>query len=52
MAIPLPSALDELTGVLAVTPAQVADLMAGRLYANVHSPAHTTGEIRGQLLRP
>jgi hypothetical protein len=52
VAIPLPSALDDLTGVVAVTPAQVADLMAGRLYANVHSPAHMTGEIRGQLGRP
>ncbi len=32
-----------------LTPQQVADLTAGRLYANIHSAAHPGGEIRGQL---
>lgn len=32
-----------------LTPQQVADLTAGRLYANLHTAAHPGGEIRGQL---
>jgi hypothetical protein len=32
-----------------LTPAQVADLGAGRYYVNVHSAAHPGGEIRGQV---
>jgi hypothetical protein len=32
-----------------LTPAQVADFQAGKLYVNVHTPAHAGGEIRGQL---
>jgi hypothetical protein len=31
--------------------AQVADLVAGRWYVNIHTPAHPGGEIRGQLHR-
>ena len=32
-----------------LTPEQAADLLAGRMYANVHTPANPGGEIRGQL---
>lgn len=32
-----------------LSPQQIADLAAGRLYANIHSAAHPGGEIRGQL---
>lgn len=32
-----------------LTEAQIADLKAGRWYFNVHTAAHPTGEIRGQL---
>lgn len=31
--------------------AQAADLMAGRWYVNIHTAAHPSGEIRGQVLR-
>ena len=37
-------------GSATLTPAQVADLMAGRWYANVHTAAHPGGEVRGQMM--
>jgi Ca2+-binding RTX toxin-like protein len=37
------------TNPIAVTPAQVADLKAGRWYFNVHSTVNGGGEIRGQI---
>ena len=33
-----------------MTPADVADLLAGNLYVNVHTAGRPTGEIRGQVL--
>jgi hypothetical protein len=32
-----------------LTEAQMADLKAGNLYVNVHSPTHKGGEVRAQL---
>lgn len=33
-----------------LTEQQVTDLMAGKWYFNIHTAAHPTGEIRGQVL--
>lgn len=37
-------------GSATLTPAQMADLMAGRWYVNLHTAANPGGEIRGQLM--
>lgn len=34
-----------------LTNAQMADLMAGKMYFNIHTAANPGGEIRGQMLR-
>lgn len=44
-------AMQPVQGQATLTAAQVADLVAGRWYVNVHTPAHPGGEIRGQLRR-
>ena len=39
-----------ITGTATLTPAQLADLAAGKWYFNIHTAAHMSGEIRGQLV--
>ena len=46
----LPAAGDFEGFKVTLNPQQVSDLRAGLFYVNVHSSAHPSGEIRGQLL--
>jgi hypothetical protein len=41
---------DGLEGQATLTPAQAADFLAGKWYANVHTAANKGGEIRGQVM--
>jgi hypothetical protein len=38
-------------GTATLTEAQAADLMAGKLYVNIHTAANKGGEIRGQMMK-
>lgn len=40
-----------LIGSTTLTDPQAADLLAGRWYINIHTPANPAGEIRGQVIR-
>lgn len=48
--LPFQGSVSPIEGSATLTAAQVADLMAGRWYVNVHTAANPGGEIRGQLM--
>ena len=48
--VPFPSPASPIEGQATLTPAQSADLLAGKWYVNVHTAQHPGGEIRGQVL--
>jgi hypothetical protein len=45
-----PTAASPIQGSGMMTPAQLADLAAGKCYVNVHTAANKGGEVRGQLV--
>ncbi len=49
--VPFQPPASPIKGTATLTDAQMADLMAGKWYANVHTAANPAGEIRGQLTR-
>ena len=48
--VPFTGTTSPLEGQATLTPAQAADLLAGKWYANVHTAANKGGEIRGQMV--
>lgn len=50
--VPLgPKVESPITGKVTLTDAQIADIMAGKVYANVHTEANKGGELRGQVMK-
>jgi hypothetical protein len=51
VAVPLAGSLDSpINGSATISEAQMADLLAGKWYLNLHTAAHPSGEIRGQVM--
>jgi hypothetical protein len=48
--VPFAVSANPIEGQATLTAAQVADLMAGKWYVNIHTAANKGGEIRGQLM--
>lgn len=51
VAVPISPSNSPFEGSATLTDAQAVDLMAGKLYANVHTATNKGGEIRGQMMK-
>jgi len=51
VAIPISPNASPFEGSATLTDAQASDLLAGRMYVNIHTEANKAGEIRGQIAR-
>jgi hypothetical protein len=51
VAVPVEAKTSPFSGAATLTDAQAADLMAGKLYFNVHTEKNKGGEIRGQIVK-
>jgi hypothetical protein len=49
--VTIPSPGASFSGEATLTDQQVKDMLAGMWYVNVHTAAHPSGEVRGQLLK-
>jgi hypothetical protein len=49
--LPFKSAQSPIEGTATLTENQVADLLAGKWYANIHTQANPGGELRGQMMK-
>ena len=50
VAVPIPVTFSPMVGAAILTGAMAEDLLAGRMYINLHTPAFPNGEIRGQVV--
>ena len=51
VAVPMASFKATFTGAATLTDAQMADLLAGKWYVNIHTAKNANGEIRGQVVK-
>ena len=49
--LPFKTVQSPIEGTATLTDAQVADLLAGKWYANIHTGGNPGGELRGQMVR-
>jgi len=51
IALPFKTVQSPIEGTATLTDSQVADLLAGKWYANIHTGANPGGELRGQMMK-